>query len=60
MNMERAVYREETVRWYKSGEEFKTPGVVADSYPEAFEMLYGHPQVIPAPVRAPRREPTLA
>jgi hypothetical protein len=60
MNIERAVYRDETARWYKTGEEFKTPGVVADSYPEAFEMLYGHAPFMPPSVRAPRREPTLA
>jgi len=56
MNIERAVYRDETARWYKTGEEFKTPGVVAGSYPEAFELLYGHAPVIPPLVRAPRRE----
>ena len=60
MNPERAVYRDETSRWYRIGEEFKTPGVVADNYPEAFEMLYGHAPFIPPSVRTPRREPTLA
>ena len=50
------VYREETARWYKIGEEFKTPGVVALNYAEAFETLYEHPMTIPTPVRAPRRE----
>lgn len=60
MNLEQAVYREETGLWYKIGEEFKTPGVTAASYPEAFEMLYGHALVIPPPVRAPRRESSLA
>jgi hypothetical protein len=54
MNLERAVYRDETARWYKSGEEFKTPGVIASSYPEAFEALYGHSMPMPPPVRAPR------
>lgn len=60
MNLEQAVYREETGRWYQIGLEFKTPGVVATIYPEAFELLYGHAAVIPPPVRAPRRESSLA
>ena len=59
MNLEQAVYREETGRWYKVGSEFKTPGVIAMSYPEAFELLYGRALVIPPPVRAPRRESIL-
>jgi hypothetical protein len=53
---QRAVYREETARWYRNGEEFKTPGVVAINYPEAFEMLYGAPPVIPPQPRAQRRD----
>ncbi len=57
---ERAVYREETARWYQSGQEFSTPGVLATSYPEAFEMLYGHSITIPPPVRSPHRETTTA
>ncbi len=57
---ERAVYREETARWYKSGEEFKTPGVVATSYPEAFETLYGHSMPMPANVRAQHKESVFA
>ena len=57
---ERAVYREETARWYKSGEEFKTPGVVAISYPEAFEMLYGHSMLLPVNVRAQHKESVFA
>ena len=56
MNIDRAVYREETSLWYKNGEEFKTPGVTAGSYPEAFVLLYGHSPVIPSLVRAHRRE----
>ena len=56
MNEERAVYRDETSRWYQQGLEFKTPGVVATSYPEAFEMLYGHSITIPPPVRSARKE----
>jgi hypothetical protein len=55
MNLERAVYRDETARWYQAGFEFKTPGVVASSYPEAFQLLYGHSMPIPPPVRATRR-----
>lgn len=53
----RVVYREETSLWYRNGEEFKTPGVVASSYPEAFEILYGHSMPIPVPQRAQRRAP---
>lgn len=60
MTEERAVYREETARWYQSGLEFKTTGVSATSYPEAFEMLYGHSITIPPPVRSPHRESALA
>lgn len=66
---ERAIYIEETGLWYKNGatplvvriagkgEKLEPlPSVKADSYPEAFEALYGHALVIPPPVRAPRRE----
>jgi hypothetical protein len=60
MNLKRAVYREETSLWYKTGEEFKTPGVVATNYPEAFELLYGHSPFMPPSVRAPHRETVLA
>lgn len=56
MSDQRVVYRDETARWYQSGQEFKTPGVVATSYPEAFELLYGHPVPMPPPIRSPRRE----
>ncbi len=56
MNDDRVVYREETAKWYQSGLEFKTPGVTASSYPEAFELLYGRSVQIPAPVRAYRKE----
>lgn len=56
MNDDRVVYREETAKWYQSGLEFKTPGVVASSYPEAFEILFGYSIQIPPPVRSPRRE----
>lgn len=58
MDIEQAVYREETGLWYQIGKEFKMVGVAAVSYPEAFELLYGHAIVIPPPVRAPRREAT--
>lgn len=57
---ERVVYLEETARWYKSGEEFKTLGVVATSYPEAFEMLYGHSMPMPVNVRAQHKESVFA
>lgn len=56
MDIEQAVYREETGLWYQIGKEFKTVGVAAVSYPEAFEKLYGFAAKIPPPVRAPRRE----
>ncbi len=55
MTEDRVVYREETSRWYQSGYEFKTPGVTASSYPEAFELLYGRSVQIPAPVRTHRK-----
>lgn len=57
--IERAIYRDETARWYKNGEAFKTPGVVATSYPEAFELLYGHSPIMPPLVRAPHRSTVL-
>lgn len=57
--IERAVYREETSKWYQNGKEFATEGVVADSYPEAFELLYGHHPWVAPLVRAPRRETIL-
>jgi hypothetical protein len=60
MDIEQAVYREETGLWYQIGKEFKTVGVVAYNYPEAFEKLYGHAVVIPPPVRTPRRESILS
>ena len=60
MILERAGYRDETARWYKNGEEFKTPGVTATSYPEAFELLYGHSPFMPPSVRAPHRDTVLA
>lgn len=66
---EHAVYNAETGRWYRQGEGLNvqvikkgetpqpfTEGVVASTYPEAFEMLYGHPVYILPVVRAPRRE----
>ena len=52
---EHAIYREETALWYRLGDVCGI-GVVADTYPEAFEKLYGHPVVIPPPARAPRKE----
>jgi hypothetical protein len=66
---ERAIYIEETGLWYKQGASPLEVRVIskgqklepllsvkADSYPEAFEALYGHAPTVPAPVRAPRRE----
>lgn len=52
---EQAVYNTETSKWYRQG---CCPGfneVEATSYPEAFELLFGHPAPIPAVVRSPRR-----
>jgi len=56
MNIQEAVYREETARWYMVGQEFKTAGVVALNYNDAFELLYGSRPFIAPPVRAPRRQ----
>lgn len=66
---EHAVYNAETGRWYRQGESLsvqvvkkgETPrpfsgGVVASTYPEAFEMLYGHPVPITPVTRAPHRD----
>jgi len=65
---ERAVYCTEEDRWYKQGDDpwtvrdipadrVVTPiiSVIADTYGEAFELLFGHAVVIPAPVRSARR-----
>jgi hypothetical protein len=69
---EHVVYNEETGLWYKYDSNPFTVRIVskgekleplisakAMSYPEAFEMIYGHAFVIPPSVRAPRREPIL-
>ena len=69
---EHVVYNEETGLWYKHDASPLTVRIVsrgekleplvsakAMSYPEAFEMIYGHGPFIPPPVRAPRREPIL-
>lgn len=56
---ETAVYNAETSRWYKQEDINRTlvvDGVVASTYPEAFEILFGHPVPIPAVTRAPHRE----
>jgi hypothetical protein len=66
---EHAVYNAETSRWYRQGESLTvhvlkkgenprqfTEGVIASTYPEAFELLYGHPVDIPANPRAPHRD----
>jgi hypothetical protein len=50
---EHAVYNEETHQWYRQGTNWD--GVTADTYPEAFERLFGHSVSIPPPVRSPRR-----
>lgn len=53
MPIEHAVFNEETGEWYRQGTNCN--GVKAATYPEAFELLYGHPIPIPLPQRAPRR-----
>lgn len=68
---EHVVYNEENAKWHKADADFtvrdssaRGPAtlvqeVQADGYRDAFEQLYGHAPVIPAPVRAPRRESIL-
>ena len=69
---EHVVYNEEMGLWYKHDSSPLTVRIVgkgeklvplvsakAMTYPEAFEMIYGHSPFIPPPVRAPRREPIL-
>jgi len=51
--LEHAVYNEETGEWYRQGTNWD--GVKAATYPEAFEMLFGHPVQIPPPLRSARR-----
>lgn len=66
---QRPVYNEPDGKWYKLGDEpfrvrvvtkgekfMPVVGVEASSFGEAFEKLYGYPPLIPAPVRAPRKE----
>jgi hypothetical protein len=55
---EHAVYNADDGKWYRAEDGFSifVSGVIAATYPEAFELLYGHPVPIPPPVRAPRRE----
>jgi hypothetical protein len=56
---ETAVYSADTSRWYKQEDinwTLVVEGVVASTYPEAFELLFGHPVQIPPVTRAPRRE----
>lgn len=64
---EHAVYNSEDGKWYRQGDDPWTvrevkPGqklqplvfAVADSYPEAFEKLFGHAIVIPPPTHEQR------
>jgi hypothetical protein len=66
------VYNSENGKWYRPETSFAVrevkgrgeklppdPGIYADTYPEAFEKIYGQALVIPPPVRAPRRESIL-
>lgn len=70
--IEHVVYNEETGLWYKHDASPLTVRIVskgekleplisakASTYPEAFEMIYGHAPIIPPPVRVPRRETIL-
>lgn len=65
---ERAVFCEEENRWYKQGDDPWTVrivsvgdvlkpifSVVASTYNEAFELLFGHPIEIPVAMRSARR-----
>jgi hypothetical protein len=52
---EHVVFNEETALWYRHDDHNLMTGITADTYPEAFEMLYGHAVLIPAPVRTPHR-----
>ena len=66
---EQAIYNSEDGKWYRLGDDYLsvravekgTPvrpfveGVRAMSYSEAFEMLFGHPVVIPPVERSARR-----
>jgi hypothetical protein len=54
-----AVYNTENGKWYKQEDINRTmvvEGVIASTYPEAFEILFGHPVPISAVTRAPHRE----
>ena len=65
---ERAVYNEENGKWHRHDADFRVRDsndrgpvkpvleVAAPTHAEAFELLYGHAPIVPAPVRAPRRE----
>ncbi len=54
MPVEHAVFNEETGLWYQADKKWYE-GVKAATYPEAFELLYGHSEPIPPQQRAPRR-----
>lgn len=54
--IESAVYNAETGLWYRQDKKW-FDGVQADTYPEAFQKLYGHPVQVPPPQRSPRRKP---
>ena len=64
---DRAVYNEETSLWRKENDDLSVKNAVkgekiaqiievkADTYPEAFEKLFGYSVFSPAPERAVRR-----
>lgn len=70
--MEHVIYSSENSKWYRHDHSFAVrnaaagrtlppdPGVTAATYPEAYAAIFGQAYVIPAPVRAPRRESILA
>lgn len=53
--IERAIYDEDTKQWHRPDDPHQLRPVIASTYPEAFEKLYGHAPVIPPPQRAPHR-----
>jgi hypothetical protein len=67
--IERAVFCEDETRWYKQGDDPWTVrpvpkdsvlqpvfSVVADTYSEAFELLFGHKEEFPAQARHIHKE----
>lgn len=57
---EQVLYNSETSQWYRPDDPHQIYAVVAATYPEAFEKLYGHAVVVPPVVRSPRRHSEVA